>query len=88
MRWAPSPRGVLDHLLEDSRLTIEGISGASAGAVNAIMLADGLARGGPEEGRKRLRTSGTRPASAAIFLMCSDARSIAYFRSGQSRTRR
>ncbi|HVQ79258.1 MAG: patatin-like phospholipase family protein [Pseudolabrys sp.] len=46
--------GVLDHLLEDSRLTIEGISGASAGAVNAIMLADGLARGGPEEGRKRL----------------------------------
>ena len=46
--------GVLDHLLEDGRLTIEGISGASAGAVNAIMLADGLARGGPEEARKRL----------------------------------
>jgi NTE family protein len=46
--------GVLDHLLEDNRLTIEGISGASAGAVNAIMLADGLARGGPEEARKRL----------------------------------
>jgi NTE family protein len=38
--------GVLDHLLEDGRLTIEGISGASAGAVNAVMLADGLARGG------------------------------------------
>ena len=46
--------GVLDHLLEDARLTIEGISGASAGAVNAIILADGLARGGPEEARKRL----------------------------------
>ena len=46
--------GVLDHLLEDGRLQIEGISGASAGAVNAIMLADGLARGGPEEARKRL----------------------------------
>src|SRR6185437_9193598 len=46
--------GVLDHLLEDGRLTIEGISGASAGAVNAVMLADGLARGGPEEARKRL----------------------------------
>ncbi|MGB8430476.1 MAG: patatin-like phospholipase family protein, partial [Pseudolabrys sp.] len=40
--------GVLDHLLEDGRLTIEGISGASAGAVNAVMLADGLARGGRE----------------------------------------
>jgi NTE family protein len=46
--------GVLDHLLEDGRLTIEGISGASAGAVNAIMLADGLARGGPAEAQKRL----------------------------------
>jgi NTE family protein len=46
--------GVLDHLLEDGRLTIEGISGASAGAVNAAILADGLARGGPEAARKRL----------------------------------
>ena len=46
--------GVLDHLLDDGRLEIEGISGASAGAVNAIMLADGLARGGPDEARKRL----------------------------------
>jgi NTE family protein len=46
--------GVLDFLLEDGRLEIEGISGASAGAVNAVMLADGLARGGEAEARKRL----------------------------------
>ena len=46
--------GVLDHLLGDGRLTIEGISGTSAGAVNAVMLADGLKRGGPEEARRRL----------------------------------
>jgi NTE family protein len=46
--------GVLDHLLEDGRLSIAGISGASAGAVNAVMLADGLARGGADEARKRL----------------------------------
>ena len=46
--------GVLDHLLQDERLAIEGISGASAGALNAVMLADGLARGGREEARKRL----------------------------------
>ena len=39
--------GVLDALLEDGRLEIEGVSGASAGAVNAVMLVDGLARGGP-----------------------------------------
>lgn len=46
--------GVLDHLLEDGRFGIDGMSGASAGAVNAVMLADGLIRGGPEEARKRL----------------------------------
>jgi len=46
--------GVIDHIIEDGRLEIEGISGASAGAVNAVLLADGLARGGREEARKRL----------------------------------
>jgi NTE family protein len=46
--------GVLDYLLEDGRLNIEGISGASAGAMNAVMVADGLARGGPEVARTRL----------------------------------
>jgi len=46
--------GVLDHLLEDGRLTVEGISGTSAGAINAVMLADGLKRGGAAEARKRL----------------------------------
>lgn len=46
--------GVLDHVLEDGRLEIEGITGASAGAINAILLADGLARGGPQEARTRL----------------------------------
>jgi NTE family protein len=46
--------GVLDYLLEDGRLAIDGVSGASAGAVNAVMLADGLARGGAAEARTRL----------------------------------
>jgi NTE family protein len=46
--------GVLDYILEDGRLAIEGISGASAGAMNAVMVADGLARGGPDVARKRL----------------------------------
>ena len=44
----------MGHLLADGRLHIDGISGASAGAVNAVMVADGLARGGREEARKRL----------------------------------
>jgi NTE family protein len=46
--------GVLDQLLSDERVAIEGISGTSAGAVNAVMLADGLTRGGREEAQKRL----------------------------------
>jgi NTE family protein len=46
--------GVLDQILTDERLAIEGISGASAGAINAVMLADGLARGGPQDARQRL----------------------------------
>jgi len=46
--------GVVDYLLEDGRLTIEGVSGTSAGAINAVMLADGLARGGAAQARKRL----------------------------------
>src|SRR5881227_4251016 len=46
--------GVLDALLEDERIEVEGISGTSAGAMNAVMLADGLARGGAQEARKRL----------------------------------
>jgi NTE family protein len=55
--------GVLDQLLGDGRLEISGISGASAGAVNAVMVADGLARGGRNEARKRL-TDFWRAASA------------------------
>jgi NTE family protein len=46
--------GVLDSLLADPRIEIEGISGASAGAISAVTLADGLVRGGPQEARKRL----------------------------------
>jgi NTE family protein len=46
--------GVLDQLLADGRLTIDGISGTSAGAMNAVVLADALAHGGAEEARRRL----------------------------------
>jgi NTE family protein len=46
--------GVLDQILTDDRLAIEGISGTSAGALNAVMLADGLARGGSQDARQRL----------------------------------
>lgn len=48
--------GVLDRLLEQEDLDIVGISGASAGAMNAIALAQGLSDGGPEHARALLRS--------------------------------
>jgi NTE family protein len=47
--------GVLDHLIEDGRLDFEAISGTSAGAMNAVVLADGFMRGGAEGARERLK---------------------------------
>ncbi len=47
--------GVLDRLLEDGRIEIEAISGTSAGAMNAAVVADGLMHGGEEGARAALR---------------------------------
>ncbi|MGH7066533.1 MAG: patatin-like phospholipase family protein [Acetobacteraceae bacterium] len=46
--------GVLDRLLEETWLRIEGISGTSAGAMNAAVLADGYTEGGAETAREKL----------------------------------
>ena len=46
--------GVLDRLLEHGGFEVEAIVGASAGAMNAVVTAYGLAMGGPEGGRERL----------------------------------
>ncbi len=46
--------GVLDRILEDGRLAIAGISGTSAGAMNAVALADGYTRAGPDGAREAL----------------------------------
>jgi len=46
--------GVLDRLLEDDRIEIEGICGTSAGAMNAVVVADGLDTGGKEGARQAL----------------------------------
>lgn len=47
--------GVLDRILEDKRIAIEGIVGTSAGAMNAAVTAYGLTRGGNEGARDALR---------------------------------
>jgi NTE family protein len=46
--------GVLEGLMEDDRIEFEGISGTSAGAMNAVIVADGLAQGGPKVASQRL----------------------------------
>jgi len=46
--------GALDRLLEDERLTIEGISGTSAGAMNAAVTAHGYCCGGRDGAREAL----------------------------------
>jgi len=46
--------GVLDRLLEDERIVIEGISGTSAGAMNAAALAYGHMNAGAAGARERL----------------------------------
>ena len=48
--------GVLDSLLEDDELDFGWVSGTSAGAVNAVALAAGLAEGGREGARARLKS--------------------------------
>jgi len=47
--------GVLDRLLDDERLTFDGITATSAGAVNAVVMVDGLAAGGREQAKAALR---------------------------------
>jgi len=46
--------GVLDRLLEDGRLDLEGISGASAGAMNAAVMAQGYVQDGRDGARAAL----------------------------------
>jgi len=46
--------GVLDYILECGRLEIAGISGTSAGAMNAVAVADGFTRAGPDGAREAL----------------------------------
>jgi NTE family protein len=58
---------VLDRLLEEKWLTIAAISGTSAGAMNAAVLADGWTAGGAEGARDALEQYWRRVSKAAAF---------------------
>ena len=59
--------GVLDRLLEEEWLEISGVSGTSAGAMNAVALAAGLMEGGREGARQCLRRFWEQVASSSPF---------------------
>lgn len=59
--------GVLDRLLEDERISFEGVVATSAGAMNATVLAYGLVEGGRGGGRKALANFWRRVSHAAAL---------------------
>ena len=67
--------GVLDYLLKEENLVFEAVSGTSAGAINAIAMAAGLAENGPAGASEKLNEIWnkihkiTQPSSSALFPM-------------------
>ena len=64
--------GVIDRLLEDGRVEIKAVTGASAGAMNAVVFAAGLIDG-PDGARRQL---------AAFWRAISDAGAFPFGRTG------
>jgi len=64
---APLTWGALDRLLEEPWLRIDGISGTSAGAMNAAVLVDGHAKGGADGARAALENFWRRVSNAAVL---------------------
>src|SRR4029077_2445722 len=59
--------GVLDRLLDEADCDLDAISGASAGAVNGVLLACGLVEGGRQGAQSRLKRFWTRMTNDASF---------------------
>lgn len=59
--------GVMDRLLEEPRIRIAEISGTSAGAMTAVVVADGFERGGREGARRALAGFWRAVSDAALF---------------------
>jgi NTE family protein len=59
--------GVIDRLFEEPWLRVEGISGTSAGAMNAVAIAHGWREGGAQGAREALDRFWRQVAQAAVF---------------------
>jgi NTE family protein len=60
--------GVLDRLLEETNLQFSAVSGTSAGAMNAVVMAEGLLEGGNDRARAQLEQFWLGMADAADRL--------------------
>ncbi len=60
--------GVLDRLLEEKDIAIHSISGTSAGAMNATIMADGFRRGGREKAKEKLHEFWFKVSQLGSFL--------------------
>jgi NTE family protein len=72
--------GVLDALLDDPRIRFEGLSGSSAGAMNAVVFANGWMQGGRDGARQGLadfwNAVGTQMPAAMVIQGSGDAMSL------------
>lgn len=59
--------GVLDRLLEAGTFEFEGVTGTSAGAVNAVLLAHGLLQGSKDAARETLDAFWNQVSSLSLF---------------------
>lgn len=65
--------GVLDRLLDEPRIRIVAISGASAGAMNAVLVAHGLGAGGPQMAKAALNQFWKEVADSARAIQTASA---------------
>lgn len=59
--------GVLDYLMEDGRINVQGISGTSAGAMNAVVFAQGFIEGGADGAREKLEQFWRKVSNLSMF---------------------
>lgn len=59
--------GVLDRLMSDRRIFIDGISGTSAGAINGVVFTDGFIKGGRQGAIDSLRTFWSEVSARALI---------------------
>ncbi|HMO30365.1 patatin-like phospholipase family protein [Enterovirga sp.] len=59
--------GVIERIFDEPSVTISSVSGTSAGAMNAVVLASGFVQGGPAGAKEALETFWRRVSDAARF---------------------